>query len=116
MVNPCLKNISETSILNNSFIIRTCITNIHTFSYLHFRNDDKTSVEVAYISKLRQAVPQCCAVGAKNILLLAFGSTLGFSTILIPALQREDTDIKVTTEELTWISKNLFANIVLRII
>ncbi|XP_050453617.1 facilitated trehalose transporter Tret1-like [Cataglyphis hispanica] len=73
------------------------------------RNDDKTSVEVAYISKLRQAVPQCCAVGAKNILLLAFGSTLGFSTILIPALQREDTDIKVTTEELTWISSlNLF--------
>ncbi|XP_072762137.1 facilitated trehalose transporter Tret1 [Anoplolepis gracilipes] len=73
------------------------------------RNDDKTSVEVAYISKLRQAVPQCCAVGAKNLLLLTFGSTLGFSTILIPALQKEDSDIKVTTEELTWISSlNLF--------
>ncbi|XP_024867862.1 facilitated trehalose transporter Tret1-like [Temnothorax curvispinosus] len=75
------------------------------------RNDEKTSVtdEVAYISKLRQAVPQCCAVGAKNLLLLTFGSTLGFSTILIPALQREDADIKVTMEELTWISSlNLF--------
>lgn len=72
------------------------------------RNHDK-SVEVVYISKLRQAVPQCCAVGAKNLLLLTFGSTLGFATILIPALQREDSDIKVTTEELTWISSlNLF--------
>lgn len=80
----------------------------YIFSYVYFRNDDKTPVEVAYISKLRQAVPQCCAVGAKNLLLLAFGSTLGFSTILIPALQREDTDIKVTTEELTWISKDVY--------
>jgi len=73
-----------------------------------FRNDDKISVtaEEARISKLRQALPQCCAVSAKNLLLITFGSTLGFSTILIPALQREDTDIKVTMEELTWISKN----------
>ncbi|XP_029179060.1 facilitated trehalose transporter Tret1-like isoform X2 [Nylanderia fulva] len=71
-------------------------------------NDDK-SVEVVYISKLRQAVPQCCAVAAKNLLLLTFGSTLGFVTILIPALEKEDSDIKVTTEELTWISSlNLF--------
>ncbi|XP_011696202.1 PREDICTED: facilitated trehalose transporter Tret1 [Wasmannia auropunctata] len=74
------------------------------------RNDDKTSVtEEVYISKLRQAVPQCCAVSAKNLLLITFGTTLGFSTILIPALQKEDADIKVTLEELTWISSlNLF--------
>ncbi|KAG5329972.1 TRET1 protein, partial [Acromyrmex heyeri] len=75
------------------------------------RNDDKTSVtdEEVYISKLRQAIPQCCAVGAKNLLLITFGTTLGFSTILIPALQKEDSDIKVTMEELTWISSlNLF--------
>ncbi|XP_011175856.1 facilitated trehalose transporter Tret1 [Solenopsis invicta] len=75
------------------------------------RNEDKaiTQDEGAYISKLRQAVPQCCAVGAKNLLLITFGSTLGFSTILIPALQKEDSDIKVTMEELTWIgSLNLF--------
>jgi len=78
--------------------------------FFHFRNDDKTSDE-AYISKLRQAIPQCCAVGAKNLLLITFGSTLGFSTILIPALQKEDSDIKVTMEELTWISKGLFTNI-----
>ncbi|XP_036149477.1 facilitated trehalose transporter Tret1 [Monomorium pharaonis] len=76
------------------------------------RSDDKkseTQDEEAYISKLRQAIPQCCAVGAKNLLLITFGSTLGFSTILIPALQKEDSDIKVTMEELTWIaSLNLF--------
>ncbi|XP_014474161.1 PREDICTED: facilitated trehalose transporter Tret1-like [Dinoponera quadriceps] len=73
------------------------------------RNDDKISVEDVRASKFRQALPQCCAVSAKNLLLLTFGSTLGFSTILIPSLQREDTDIKVTMEELTWISSlNLF--------
>lgn len=73
---------------------------------MHFRNND----ENVCTSKLRQALPQCCAVGAKNLLLLTFGSTLGFSTILIPALQREDSDIKVTMEELTWISKDSFIN------
>lgn len=75
------------------------------------RNDDKILVtdEEAYISKLRQAIPQCCAVGAKNLLLITFGTTLGFSTILIPALKKKDADIKVTMEELTWISSlNLF--------
>lgn len=75
-----------------------------------FRNDDKSSFTIneACVSKFRQALPQCCAVGAKNLLLLAFGSTLGFSTILIPALQKEDAEIKVTIEELTWISTNFF--------
>lgn len=72
-------------------------------------NGKRNIDENVYTSKLRQALPQCCAVGAKNLLLLTFGSTLGFSTILIPALQREDSDIKITMEELTWISSlNLF--------
>lgn len=79
---------------------------------MYFRDDDKTSVAVeeAYVSKFRQALPQFCAVGAKNLLLLTFGSSLGFSTILIPALQSEDTEIHVTMEELTWISKNQLVN------
>ncbi|XP_020277859.1 facilitated trehalose transporter Tret1-like isoform X2 [Pseudomyrmex gracilis] len=69
------------------------------------RSDDKSSftIDEVCVSKFRQALPQCCAVGAKNLLMLTFGSTLGFSTILIPALQKEDADIKVTMEELTWI-------------
>lgn len=61
------------------------------------------------ISKVRQALPQCCAVSAKNLLMITFGSTLGFSTILIPELQKENSEIPVTIEELTWISSlNLF--------
>nr|XP_034185545.1 facilitated trehalose transporter Tret1 [Osmia lignaria] len=79
-------------------------------------NDEKTSPveqngnsESFSISKLRQALPQCCAVSAKNLLMITFGSTLGFSTILIPELQKENSEIPVTTEELTWISSlNLF--------
>ncbi|XP_043515060.1 facilitated trehalose transporter Tret1-like [Frieseomelitta varia] len=60
-------------------------------------------------SKLRQAFPQFCAVSAKNLLMITFGSTLGFSTILIPELQKKDSEIPVTMEELTWISSlNLF--------
>ncbi|XP_076652807.1 facilitated trehalose transporter Tret1 isoform X1 [Halictus rubicundus] len=67
------------------------------------------NAEVSSISKLRQAVPQCSAVCAKNLLMLTFGSTLGFSTILIPELKKEDSEIPVTMEELTWISSlNLF--------
>ena len=55
------------------------------------------------VSVFRQALPQCIAVGAKNLLLMTFGTTLGFSTILIPVLE-EGKDIGVTKEELTWIS------------
>ncbi|KAF7996392.1 hypothetical protein HCN44_002024 [Aphidius gifuensis] len=61
-------------------------------------------------TKLRQAMPQVCAVGAKNLLLLTFGSTLGFPTILIPALNEKNSDISATRSDLAWISSiNLFA-------
>nr|XP_033330310.1 facilitated trehalose transporter Tret1-like [Megalopta genalis] len=67
------------------------------------------NADVSTISKFRQALPQCSAVCAKNLLMLTFGSTLGFSTILIPELQKEDSEIPVNMEELTWISSlNLF--------
>ncbi|XP_060829670.1 facilitated trehalose transporter Tret1-like [Bombus pascuorum] len=79
-------------------------------------NDEKTSPaelngisESVRTSRLRQAFPQFCAVSAKNLLMLTFGSTLGFSTVLIPELQKENSEIPVTMEELTWISSlNLF--------
>ncbi|KAI4501298.1 hypothetical protein M0802_003671 [Mischocyttarus mexicanus] len=64
---------------------------------------------LAPVSKYREALPQCCAVGAKNLVLITFGSTLGFSTILIPELQSKNSDIPATIEEITWISSlNLF--------
>ncbi|KAL2727536.1 facilitated trehalose transporter Tret1-like isoform X1 [Vespula maculifrons] len=66
-------------------------------------------INLAPISKYREALPQCCAVGAKNLVLITFGSTLGFSTILIPELQSKNSEIPTTTEEITWISSlNLF--------
>lgn len=82
-----------------------------------FRNDEKTSTSPAYpnggveltpISKLRQAVPQFCAVGAKNLILLIYGTALGFPAILIPDLQKDKPDIDVTLEQLSWISKFRF--------
>lgn len=67
------------------------------------------ATEPAPISKFRESLPQCFAVAAKNLVLLTFGSTLGFSTILIPELRSKNTDIPVTIQELTWISSlNLF--------
>ncbi|XP_012288637.1 facilitated trehalose transporter Tret1 isoform X2 [Orussus abietinus] len=62
------------------------------------------NAEATPVSKLRQALPQFFAVSAKNILLITFGSSLGFSTILIPELQKENPEIEVTLEQLTWIS------------
>lgn len=78
------------------------------------RSDEKMSQtdlngtsENDQISKLRQAFPQFCAVSAKNLLMITFGSTLGFSTILIPELQKDNAEIPVSIEELTWISEHL---------
>ncbi|XP_076220601.1 facilitated trehalose transporter Tret1 isoform X2 [Nomia melanderi] len=72
-------------------------------------SEQNGNVEVYSVSKFRQALPQCFAVCAKNLLMLTFGSTLGFSTILIPELKKENSEIPVTMEELTWISSlNLF--------
>lgn len=81
---------------------------------MRFSNDEKTSPaelngisEGLTTSRLRQAFPQFCAVSAKNLLMLTFGSTLGFSTVLIPELQKENAEIPVTMEELTWISEHV---------
>ncbi|XP_044010905.1 facilitated trehalose transporter Tret1-like [Aphidius gifuensis] len=61
------------------------------------------------ISKLRQAIPQFCAVGAENLLLVTLGSTIGFSSILIPELTKDKTDIFLDRDDESWISSmNLF--------
>lgn len=57
------------------------------------------------ISKLRQAIPQFFAVGAENLLLLTLGSTIGFSSILIPELTKDKTDIFLDRDDRSWISK-----------
>lgn len=56
-------------------------------------------------SSFRQALPQILAVCVKNVLLLGFGMTLGFPTILIPSLSGSDPDeaISLGQEAISWI-------------
>ncbi|KAJ6636354.1 Facilitated trehalose transporter Tret1, partial [Pseudolycoriella hygida] len=63
------------------------------------------------ISNLRTALPQFLAVGVKNVLLYGYGMTLGFPTIVIPAIQGGDGhydehphDIRLNKEEISWFS------------
>nr|XP_014091416.1 facilitated trehalose transporter Tret1-2 homolog isoform X1 [Bactrocera oleae] len=60
------------------------------------------------ISTFRRALPQFLAVSAKNILLFVYGMTLGFPTIVIPAIQggdgREPSDIVLNRDEISWFS------------
>ncbi|KAG5870731.1 hypothetical protein JTB14_028117 [Gonioctena quinquepunctata] len=53
----------------------------------------------------RQALPQIIAVSVKNTILLSYGLTLGFTTILIPALSEDDPSeiIHLGQEALSWI-------------
>jgi hypothetical protein len=57
---------------------------------------------------------QILATSAKNILLLGYGMTLGFPTIVIPSLQphhsnvtdsREEDMLTLTEEQISWFSK-----------
>ncbi|XP_050100885.1 uncharacterized protein LOC126581345 [Anopheles aquasalis] len=59
----------------------------------------------------RAALSQTLAVGAKNVLLLGYGMTLGFPTIVIPAIQGGDgrepaleADITLSRDQISWLS------------
>ncbi|KAJ8950494.1 hypothetical protein NQ318_015238, partial [Aromia moschata] len=56
-------------------------------------------------SNAREALPQILAVCVKNVLLLGFGMTLGFPTILIPSLSGSDPKEKISLgeEAISWI-------------
>ncbi|XP_026850637.1 facilitated trehalose transporter Tret1 isoform X1 [Drosophila persimilis] len=62
------------------------------------------------VSNFRRALPQFLAVSIKNILLFGYGMTLGFPTIVIPAIQggegRSETnsDIILNKDEISWFS------------
>ncbi|XP_033163959.1 facilitated trehalose transporter Tret1 isoform X1 [Drosophila mauritiana] len=62
------------------------------------------------VSNFRRALPQFLAVSIKNILLFGYGMTLGFPTIVIPAIQggegRSETsgDILLNKDEISWFS------------
>jgi hypothetical protein len=49
---------------------------------------------------------QALATSAKNMLLLAYGMSLGFPTILIPALQKGlEPNLELTAEEISWLGQ-----------
>lgn len=61
-------------------------------------------------SKYRRYLPQLCAVMVKNIVLLAYGMTLGFPTIVIPAVsggsgEASQDDLQLTDGQISWFSK-----------
>ncbi|XP_023940872.1 facilitated trehalose transporter Tret1 [Bicyclus anynana] len=59
-----------------------------------------------YRKSFRTALPQFVAVSIKNLLLISYGMTLGFPTILIPAVQnpKEGEILHLKTSEISWIS------------
>lgn len=60
------------------------------------------------ITKFRQYLPQILAVSVKNVLLLAYGMTLGIATIVIPAVSDPEPDsgeLFLTKNQISWFSK-----------
>lgn len=64
------------------------------------------------MSQFRIGLSQVSAVGVKNVLLLGYGMTLGFPTIVIPAIQGGDGrdasthgDFVLNRDQISWLSK-----------
>lgn len=81
---------------------------IKTVVYVLFREKTISTDSKAKISTLRKAFPQIIAVSVKNVLLLGFGMTLGFPTILIPSLSGGNPEEKIAlgVDAISWIGKN----------
>ncbi|XP_058825729.1 uncharacterized protein LOC131685795 isoform X2 [Topomyia yanbarensis] len=72
-------------------------------------DDSFEDIQDKYYS--HSALAQFLAVGVKNVLLLGYGMTLGFPTIVIPAIQGGDgrvpsyeKDFTLNREEISWLS------------
>nr|XP_040221749.2 uncharacterized protein LOC120948936 [Anopheles coluzzii] len=73
--------------------------------------DVSKQAEPAPAAGWKPLLAQACAVGAKNVLLLGYGMTLGFPTIVIPAIQGGDgrepaleRDVTLSREQISWLS------------
>lgn len=68
--------------------------------------EHKIGDDYTYKKDFRTALPQFLAVSAKNLLLLGYGMTLGFSTILMPAVQnpKDGEVLHLDKSEISWIS------------
>lgn len=63
------------------------------------------------VSAFRSILPQILAVNVKNVLLFGYGMTLGFPTILIPAIlggegreSTEDNILHLSKDQISWLS------------
>ncbi|XP_017018575.1 facilitated trehalose transporter Tret1 isoform X2 [Drosophila kikkawai] len=78
--------------------------------FMHNGSGGRTASNDVEVSNFRRALPQFIAVSIKNILLFGYGMTLGFPTIVIPAIQggegRSETsgDIVLNKDEISWFS------------
>lgn len=59
------------------------------------------------IPEYRVALPQIIAISIKNFLLFGYVMTVGFPTIVIPALQGGTDYFTLTNEEISWFSEYL---------
>nr|XP_049692209.1 facilitated trehalose transporter Tret1 isoform X1 [Helicoverpa armigera]XP_049692211.1 facilitated trehalose transporter Tret1 isoform X1 [Helicoverpa armigera] len=89
----------QTSIVNNIQMSREKAT-------VFADAEPKIGDDYTYKKDLRTALPQFLAVSAKNLLLLGYGMTLGFSTILMPAVQnpKDGEILHLNKSEISWIS------------
>lgn len=64
------------------------------------------SNDYMYKKDFKTALPQILAVSVKNLLLLSYGMTLGFPTILIPAVKNPavEKQLHLENSEISWIS------------
>lgn len=98
---PFLQFNKTSKFCNISYVIKNLLEVIIS------RKKTVGDVEVKEITPLREALPQISATAVKNVLLLAWGLTLGFPTILIPSLSGDDPDEELTlgVEAISWIGK-----------
>ncbi|XP_050307000.1 facilitated trehalose transporter Tret1 isoform X2 [Anthonomus grandis grandis] len=72
----------------------------------NLKNLEKENEPKPKVSPVRKALPQIIAVSVKNVLLFAFGMTLGFPTILIPSFSDSKSGERITLDQdaISWIS------------
>ncbi|XP_065163161.1 facilitated trehalose transporter Tret1-like [Atheta coriaria] len=67
------------------------------------RNKNLICNVLSTTTKCRKNLPQILAVCVKNVMLIGFGMTLGFPTVLIGGLEDSKVDFQMTHEQLSWI-------------
>ncbi|OXU22609.1 hypothetical protein TSAR_007245 [Trichomalopsis sarcophagae] len=76
---------------------------------INYPDDDKSAKKhTVAVSKIRCSASQLVAVLATNIAKFTHGTLLGYVTIVLAELYKEDAEIDMTLNELTWFSSNCF--------